>query len=808
MGTSAGFRPENILDSTTLGDTVFPYFPAQHPIPHTLDSLMKSLSPWSCRLALFLSLLATALLPQANGADGFVETGTMVGDFRSSKAILLTNGKVLVAGGYNSPSGGYVPSSQLYDPSTGLWSMTGARSSTDYVQVATSINNGNVLVFGNNGAELYNSATNLWSQVHQIGSGLTVSSATLLTNGKILVVGYNYNDYWRSYTSLAKIYDPLTGICNSTGSPLYARTGHTATLLRNDKVLVVGGSQSPSTAEIYDPATGLWSMVGSLRSARTSHTATLLTNNKVLVAGGNSTGSSYYGGSAELYDPLTNLWSTTGSMALGCYGHTANLVKGKVLVTGGSYYVGFNIDTSKLAQLYDPATGLWNTTGDMLAARVDHTATLLANGKVLIAGGGSSRAELYQNNSPSGDYLYSVLDNSAIITAYTGLGGEVVLPSTIEGFPVTSIDNNAFYGNASLTSLTIPDGIATIGNQAFFGCANLTSVIIPASVTSIGNQAFSGCSGLTSVNLPKSFLTDIEYIGLTGQVAANTLIQGVADNLGGNSAFITDFTNAVLSQTGNYGLSTKTDLSSAVAPLASKTDLAAAVASLASKAELEPLATKMELSTGLAPLATKTELGNSIAPLATKEELNSTVTAATAPLATKTELSTGLAPLATKTELNSALAPLASKEELSSTVLVATAPLATKTELASQIDALAQNPEFVAALAKNPAFLTALANQIIAGPNQYGIAIKQNQTLLFPVIPTQTYRRFNKTLTLAATSSAMLTPITYTSSNVAVATISGKIVTLKGKGSTTITASQVGNGHYDQASAQQVLKVN
>jgi hypothetical protein len=292
--------------------------------------------------------------------------------------------------------------------------------------------------------------------------------------------------------------------------------------------------------------------------------------------------------------------------------------------------------------------------------------------------------------------------------------------------------------------------VINIGNQAFSGCSGLTSVTIPASVTSIGNQAFSGCSGLSSVSLPESFLTDIEYIGLTGQVAANTLIQGVANNLGGNSAFITDFTNTVLSRNGNYGLSTKTDLNNAVAPLASKADL-------------EPLATKMELSTSLAPLATKTELNSGIAPLATKEELTSAVTAATA-------------------------------------------PLATKTELASQIDALAQNPEFVAALAKNPAFLTALANQISAGPNQYGIAIKQNQTLLFPVIPTQTYR-LNRTLRLSATSSAKLTPITYSSSNLSVATISGNIVTLKGKGSTTITASQVGNGQYNQASTEQVLTV-
>jgi hypothetical protein len=567
--------------------------------------------------------------------------------------------------------------------------------------------------------------------------------------------------------------------------------------LANGKVLVTGDGNSNAT--LYDPVTGLWSVTGAMADGRQSHTATLLSNGKVLVAGGSQS-------RCELYDPATGIWSATGSLANSRQRHTATLVNGKVLVTGGGNY--YNNPTSS-AELYDPATGLWGTADSLVNSRQEHTATLLANGKVLIAGGeGSASAELYQNNSPSGDYFYSVLNGAAIITAYKGEGGAVTLPSTIEGFPVIGIDDNVFYGNINLTSLTIPDGIATIGSQAFSGCTNLTSVTIPASVTSIGNQAFSGCSGLTSVNLPESFLTDIEYIGLTGQVAANTLIQGVADNLGGNSAFIMDFSNAVLSQSGNYGLSTKTDLSSAVAPLASKTELAAAVGSLATKAELEPLATKMELSTGLAPLATKTELGNSIAPLATKEELTSTVSAATAFLATKTELSTGLAPLASKTELNSALAPLATKEELTSTVLDATAPLATKTELASQIDALAQNPEFVAALAKNPAFLTALANQIIAGPNQYGIAIKQNQTLLFPVIPTQTYRLFNKTLTLAATSSAMLTPITYTSSNVAVATISGKIVTLKGKGSTTITASQVGNGHYDQASAQQVLKVN
>ena len=74
------------------------------------------------------------------------------------------------------------------------------------------------------------------------------------------------------------------------------------------------------------------------------------------------------------------------------------------------------------------------------------------------------------------------------------------------------------------------------------------------------------------------------------------------------------------------------------------------------------------------------------------------------------------------------------------------------------------------------------------------------------MIPAQIYVA-NKTLTLAATSSAKLTPITYSSANTAVATVSGNVVTLTGKGSTTITASQEGNVNYSPAAAVQVLTV-
>ena len=122
-----------------------------------------------------------------------------------------------------------------------------------------------------------------------------------------------------------------------------------------------------------------------MAAARASHTATLLPNGKVLVAGGYN-GSSYLA-SAELYDPASGSWSYTRSMAATRENHTAMLLpNGKVLVAGG--YNGSSYLTS--AELFDPnsgASGSWSATGSLATERYLHTATLLPNGKVLIAGG-------------------------------------------------------------------------------------------------------------------------------------------------------------------------------------------------------------------------------------------------------------------------------------------------------------------------------------------------------------------------------------------------------------------------------------
>ena len=194
----------------------------------------------------------------------------------------------------------------------------------------------------------------------------------------------------------------------STGNLNIPRSSNTATLLPNGKVLVTGGRNSNSASlldstELYDPTTGRWNYTGKLNMARSSHSATLLPNGKVLVAGGNtSTAPPSFGitNSAELYDPDTGTWSTTGSLIGETSGHTATLLpNGKVLVAGGW---GGNSALNK-AELYDPTTGTWSVTGSLIVARYWHTATPLKNGMVLVVGGSNdgdlastlSSAELY-----------------------------------------------------------------------------------------------------------------------------------------------------------------------------------------------------------------------------------------------------------------------------------------------------------------------------------------------------------------------------------------------------------------------------
>lgn len=210
----------------------------------------------------------------------------------------------------------------------------------------------------------------------------------------------------------------LSGTWLPADSMSGARHAHTATVLtvgpNAGKVLVAGGTgasgSAVNSAEMYDPVTGAWSATGSMNQARERHTAILLTvgpnAGKVLVAGGGGS-SGFVLNSAELYDPVTGTWSTTGSMSVARYFHTATLLTtgpdaGKVLVAGGSPG-GTVVENS--AELYDPTTGTWTAAGSLSQSRQQAAAVELTSGpnagNVLVMGGYSSgsgylnTAELY-----------------------------------------------------------------------------------------------------------------------------------------------------------------------------------------------------------------------------------------------------------------------------------------------------------------------------------------------------------------------------------------------------------------------------
>ena len=316
-------------------------------------------------------------------------------------AALLPSGRVLAVGGWDN-SGGYHTSAELYDPADGAWSATGSLGTARSQHTATLLPDGRVLVAGGVGAsgplssaELYDPVAGAFTNTAPLNEARFGHTATLLPGGRVLVAaGWGGPG---AYLTSAELYDPATGTWSATGSLSGYRRYHTATLLPSGKVLVVGGDYGPgiASAELYDPATGTWSTTGSMSTGRVYHTATLLPNGKVLVAGGHGGGG--YRISAELYDPATGTWSPTASMNTARAYHTATLLpNGRVLVAAG--YGGWSGDiVLPYAELYDPAVGTWSATGSMNVGRYIHSAALLPDGQVLVAGGynGGSSAELY-----------------------------------------------------------------------------------------------------------------------------------------------------------------------------------------------------------------------------------------------------------------------------------------------------------------------------------------------------------------------------------------------------------------------------
>lgn len=288
--------------------------------------------------------------------------------FDLGTATPLPGGQLLLAGG-RGLDGRVRTRGLLLEPATGTFTPTGALSRTRFAHTASPLPDGRVLIAG--------------------GDDPTVPF-----------------DPFRSALSSSELYDPRTETFTPGPALTVPRFHHVATALADGRILLSGGLQiagssgfgaSPNT-EVFDPATGAFTATGRMTApGRWLHTATLLEDGRVLLVGGRDTSCTtncpaHSLPSAELFDPATGTFTATGSLSISRYRHTATrLPDGRVLILGGetTEELGTGTDQVRLAELYDPATGTFTPLGNLALARGHHTATLLGNGKVLIMAGES-----------------------------------------------------------------------------------------------------------------------------------------------------------------------------------------------------------------------------------------------------------------------------------------------------------------------------------------------------------------------------------------------------------------------------------
>ncbi|MGI9118541.1 MAG: Kelch repeat-containing protein [Acidimicrobiales bacterium] len=296
-------------------------------------------------------------------------------------------------------------------PPVGTWSEAPGLTTIRGTTTAVVLDDGKVLsVGGGVGAialaatETYDPTADTWKEVARPGQARRGHQAVVLDDGRVLVAGGLAEG---SPLASAELYDPATDTWAPTAPMATPRLGHSLTLLADGRVLVAGGSALESTeaagggqtirteasTEIFDPATGSWASAGSMASPRFEHSATLLADGRVLIVGG--LGPVGEGGeigplsSTEIYDPAANAFVTSTDLAEGRANHAATLLSGdSVLVSGGAG--GENGDISLAsAEVFDTRAATWTTVAPLQSPRTGHTATRLADGRVLVAGGES-----------------------------------------------------------------------------------------------------------------------------------------------------------------------------------------------------------------------------------------------------------------------------------------------------------------------------------------------------------------------------------------------------------------------------------
>jgi hypothetical protein len=399
--TGAGALPSGLILSTDGALSGTPTATGAFPITvNVQDSLGQNATPQNFTIQI------------SARAAGFTATGSLGNARAYHTATLLASGEVLVTGGSN---GRTLAEAELYDPSKKAFTPTTGNMLTPRSNHTATLlcdlasvpcNNQKVLVTGGSGgsndtaiaeAELYDPTSGTFSATGTMGSPRAQHTATLLNDGRVLIAGGKDNNGLSLAT--AELYDPKTGEFTPTASPMATGiSNQSATLLTNGTVLIAGGG---ATGELFDPISDTFTATANMGTYASFLTATLLQDGRVLLAGGglpngfcSRSACSRSVSSAMLFEASSASFSATGQMSTGRASHTASLLTdGKVLIAGGLHFFpsGYpsmdSADSLDSAELFDPVSGSFSLTGSMTTARGSHTATVLNDGAVLVIGG-------------------------------------------------------------------------------------------------------------------------------------------------------------------------------------------------------------------------------------------------------------------------------------------------------------------------------------------------------------------------------------------------------------------------------------
>jgi hypothetical protein len=274
----------------------------------------------------------------------------------------------------------------------GTWvNTTGAMNEVRRYAAYTLLSDGTVLAAGGYSdmasAEVFNPATEIWTPTGSMTTGRSFGRAIKLDDGRVLVAGGNGDAAFS-----AEIYSPTTGIWSSVASMNDGRYLSAMSLLPDGRVLVAGGSATIPSAEIYNPDDDTWSLTTNpMESVRVGHSSVPLSNGKVLVAKGDLADGPPKTNTAELFNPATGLWEEVSDANFATGYHTATaLPDGRVLFCGGVMYdpISLENETTSACETYDPVSNTWDdNVAPMNTARLYHSAVLLNSNYVLVVGG-------------------------------------------------------------------------------------------------------------------------------------------------------------------------------------------------------------------------------------------------------------------------------------------------------------------------------------------------------------------------------------------------------------------------------------